>query len=651
MSLAALLATAAWLSLAASDATPRFSVQPDTSQSGISFVKREEFTLSEHYWLLTVDHHFDDYTLVLDTLDKDLTALTSSAAQVRVSAHDRMTQALNGYVKDLVSFEFNHLRNQIQDTRRLLRDVKLTMTPLEASAGRTRRAAVFDGGSTALKWLFGVAKSEDLDQLSARVDKQGVVQNDMVHMIEDSMSVINATSFSAHENSRQLKRLADATAMLSDKLGNLSVSFQEDLAEVTRRMAASVAIATTARIIRDILDAARERVSHLERAWSETAAGRLSVHFLPPAALNKALLEITEQLPGKFHFPVKPNSAHLYQFYSFASVTAALASDSKLRLFIQLPLADAARHFTAWQAVSVPIRHPQSDLFAFTIPESPLLAVSDDLQNFILIQEADLNQCKGATFKICSVNWDLKSAGHPACSIAAFLNRTDTHSVCPVHLTASMAPFFMNAPHSNKWLFSVPTPTRATVACPRGGDTTRLDTTTHGVTASGVLTLDHRCEAQIGNHVLTARAVGRTHGTHNDTGAVLMPAFRPTWPTLSNLSVVKTLTQRPSAARSDACATCDSVSSRMRVLLQNPAGLSAQTLDELHSLRADAAAANSELSDTHGLYHATASVSTTALLISTGLLAIFIYRYRLMLRKHGQQHEPAAVPLTSPPRS
>ncbi|KAK3931617.1 Retrovirus-related Pol polyprotein from transposon 412 [Frankliniella fusca] len=303
---------------------PRREVSAEGNlSSGLAFVKIDSFDLAQHVWILTIDHSLDSYKDVTTTLRQDIQILHDALGRVRLHSMDETVKRLNEHVKNLVEFGLSNLASGVDDAERHLTDVKLTMTPLADAPQKSKRAALFDGGSTILKWLLGTAKATDLEALSAKIDKTANIQKDLIHFTESNLSVLNATSYLANYNKNQLRRLENATEHIAARLEELAMSFAEDLADVSRRLTASLAVSASVRIIRDVLTNVQLRIAQLEQAWSQTAS-------------------------------VKPNSSHLYQFYSFINVAAALVSEDKVRLFLEIPLADAGRRFTAWRAISVP---------------------------------------------------------------------------------------------------------------------------------------------------------------------------------------------------------------------------------------------------------------------------------------------------------
>ncbi|KAK3913518.1 Transposon Ty3-I Gag-Pol polyprotein, partial [Frankliniella fusca] len=190
-----------WLALlgalATVDATGTpLTVIEDKHLSGISFVRQENFVLSEHYWVLTVDHHFGGYSNILDKLDSELDTLSETLNIVRYQAFDRNVASVNENVKELIRAEFEHLRTAIQDTRQNLKDVKITMTPLAAADGRLKREALFGAGSTILKFLFGVARNTDLSRLSAKVEHLAHTQEEILLCVPiASMSIAEVLDF------------------------------------------------------------------------------------------------------------------------------------------------------------------------------------------------------------------------------------------------------------------------------------------------------------------------------------------------------------------------------------------------------------------------------------------------------------------------
>ena len=623
----------------------RVQVNNNIEHGGLAFIRIDSFSLNQQNWVISFDHSLDTYYTVLDSLKSEVSLLRAALQNVRLNSFDDNIFAMNGHIKDMITFEFDTLSNSITEIERDIGDVKLTMSPSVSRAPR----AVCDGCGSGLQWLFGLARDSDLEELNNKIDAQSKFQNELAHITESHLSILNSTIHNSKENSIQLEKIANATSHLTVKMEQLSTSFGEDLTDISRRLHIAFFVSSSVRLIEAVLQNVQLKVTELRRAWSETSNGRLSPFFLPPTVLKACLEDISKQLPDNLQFLAKPDEAHYYQFYSFSNVVTASITSNTVRLFVEIPLAHTARKFTIYKVFSIASKHPSGNLYSYNTPPKEYLAVSQDLQYFLDFDSADLQNCHGYELKICKTHWPLKRAPQNACLIAAFLGQNDiVTQTCPITIKATMNPFFYNAPNTNDWIFSVSERCRVTVICnnPNNED---VDKKLEFIEGTGTLSLGPHCDATVENSLLLPRIVGKSVITVNQTKSIIIPQLTPMWDSLNSSAAL----QAYIAIKSDLSNIQNSVEpvyQSMDSLIKSASGISARELDVMHQMAKARQASHDSLAWSITKF---APISISSFSLALILLAIFIARYFLVYRtrisKPNKAREPEEVnlPLTS----
>lgn len=624
----------------------RVQVSANLIHGGLAFVKMDHFSLEQRHWTITLDHSLDSYYSVLTALTGDIDKLQQSLDQVRLQSFDTNIFAMNGHIKDLISFELTTLTSNIHEVERELADVKLTMSPV--SSARTKRT-VCESCATGLQFLFGAARDADVIELNRRVDLAAGSREELYHISETHMTIINSTLHATRENSLHLQKLANATLHLTEKMEQLSTSFGEDLTDISRRLHTALSVSSSVRLIQTVLQTLQLRVAELRRAWSETATGRLSPYFLPPTILSKCLSEISRKLPDNLQFLAKPDEAHYYQFYSFANVVATAVDTNKIRLFIEIPLAHTARKFVNFKILGVTTKHPTANLFSFTAPSREYLAVSQDHQYFLEFDSSDLQNCHGYDLKICKTQWPLKRIPQDSCEISAFLgNHELVAKNCQVIVKSTMEPLFYNAPNTNDWVFSVPSRTRVTFMCTYPEEDSRIDTSSQFIEGTGTITLGAHCDATIGNLVLTSRLVGQTTISDANPNSILIPKLPPVWESL-NSSLALQAYIAANSSFNEVHNNVEHIIHSMGTLIESSQGVPVQQLNEMFRL---ASAHRTALTNIQWNVTRIAPISISGFTLTLFLFSIFIARYFIVYRakryKRGTSNRPneASVPLT-----
>lgn len=246
--------------------------------------------------------------------------------------------------------------------------------------------------------------------------------------------------------------------------------------------------------------------------------------------------------------------------------------------------------------------------------------------------------------KVCRTQTALKRVPFDSCLISAFLGKKHVAAdLCPIFLTSNPKSLFYNAPHSNKWLYSVPFEQPLTVTYPTATDNEALNGQSITISGAGTLTLPPHCEAQVGGEILTSRLVGETHIQTNNNIHIFMPNLHPIWDSvLNNSTHMRKYLDIVSNVQTTAAALPPLLLS-MKNLLNTPDGKSMSHLTELHRFidmsLDNVADFNSDLLTTN-------SVSATSPFRGLLLILIFLYRFYLFKLQRRERGE-ASIPLNS----
>lgn len=551
-------------------------VDPNLNHGGIGFVKLDAFTLAQHRWRLALDYDLAHHHQIVTSLRTNLKDIWDQLMDVRIQSFNPDILDFNSNIKNFLQFELQLLNRSIDSMDYQLANIQQSIRPGHPSH-RQKRAVINLG--PALSFLFGVASDDDLVSLNEKVEAQGHVQDKLIHIIDHQCTVITNASYTVSHTAEQLAHLTNATHHMAEILDNLGQEFNSDLSELSRKLAESMKLSSSVRLIEAVLSAARDRLTLLEQAWSQIADGKLSQFFLPPSIFLSALKDIAVRLPPGFQFLTSPEPEHLYSFYEFSTVVAAMLDDNRIRFYLSIPIVNAARKFNLFRCHSLPIQTSSNPpLYSYLQAEVSHLAVSQDLKSFITMDTSDLLNCQGTIHKICDTQLQLRSHPEYTCSIAAFLGLSDlTSKLCSVFYSSSLNPLFVNSPGTNLWLFFVPNPSRLSITC--SDSSNDIKTSQKVIHGSGVLQLEPHCEAQMGGHTLTSHMLGSSSFNRSYLSDIILPRL----PLIDSASITA-IPQDLQSLHSLINSTFAPLSNAVKNLIKSPSGLHVTTLDQLELL-------------------------------------------------------------------
>ena len=102
---------------------------------------------------------------------------------------------------------------------------------LHATHTRNQRSLIPSIGK-GLSLLFGTATEADLKAIHNNIDKLANNQEEMAHVIDENISVINITRFELSQNRQTLNKIIGSLTVLDTKLGNITEALEREVFQV-----------------------------------------------------------------------------------------------------------------------------------------------------------------------------------------------------------------------------------------------------------------------------------------------------------------------------------------------------------------------------------------------------------------------------------
>jgi hypothetical protein len=215
---------------------------------------------------------------------------------------------------------------------------------------RSKRA-IFNGIGSGMKWLFGVATTEQFTKCDGKLKKQTKESAKMTHLIRHQATLINESLWETRETVKQLMNISAAIETLTRQRASLENKVTEFAEEFNRRLILIVTTEEAFETVIKTIDSLEQYVDDLGIALASLAQGRLPPTLFPLDALRKVLLKISQALPRGWTLSTSITSGELWHFYQEAKVTTAL-TDNGLKLFIQFPLLETKSTFDLFQIIA-----------------------------------------------------------------------------------------------------------------------------------------------------------------------------------------------------------------------------------------------------------------------------------------------------------
>ena len=290
---------------------------------------------------------------------------------------------------------------------------------------RSKRALLPFVGD-ALSSLFGTVTSKELGEVLSRVNALSDSQNDILNVVDNTVTLINQTVVDVNDNRRTLNRLVNITDSLTDNL-----KYYEGI--VIDEYIASTLSAKMDSIFLDLVSTVkdlRDEILNIETILSLAENGILSRALLPPVRLATVLQDIQTILPRDLALPFSSEQVSKYYANLHSQV---IRNHANISVILTIPLLSVQDHFTVYQVFNVPVPNVGSTqpLTAnYEIPETKFVALSDDALKFVLIDDHDMHVYLRHRLPFCPLRQPILNVQTSKMCIPALLtNRTDKVAV------------------------------------------------------------------------------------------------------------------------------------------------------------------------------------------------------------------------------
>ena len=282
------------------------AVMPDACESqkvseNVIFRKTREVSITQARWL---------FTFVID-----LGAYESFAKQIRVELFKSEEVLENLKLVPVGQGQYEKLLNSYREEVQSMKTIYyMTMTGIkdilslrEKATRRTKRTLVPLVGKR-LSFLFGTATKSDVRVMRKGLEVLSTNQESLIHVIEDSLSIINITRIELTENRHAINNLSLIVGELDKKITNITQGLKMDLLILNGVVQTYSRISLMILEIKESLDKALLYLETIKLQLNQLALGHLSPSVISPKQLQDILYDIQKHIPEYLSLPQDPKT-------------------------------------------------------------------------------------------------------------------------------------------------------------------------------------------------------------------------------------------------------------------------------------------------------------------------------------------------------
>lgn len=282
---------------------------------------------------------------------------------------------------------------------------------------RVKRAILPFGGKI-LNWAFGTLTKADLRKINDHINVLADNQEQLTHVLNDTLSIVNVTRVEVKQNRHAIKKLVDVMQGMDVKMKQFSHTISGYARQINSFLLIFTQFDMMIAELREGVEKAMFYMDNVRMQLNMLSQGHLAPTVIPPGQLKKILMEIQEQIPNYLALPKSVDDIWYY-YQTLTCVT--VIKDKRFVTLVNLPLLDLNTQFELYQIHNIPAPYMQSKMSAKYELETDVLAVNAKHTDFVLLTPSELTVCSNSHTGFCTLSSPLYNMGNSRlCVISLF---------------------------------------------------------------------------------------------------------------------------------------------------------------------------------------------------------------------------------------
>ena len=363
------------------------------------FQKTNEVFINDAHWSVTFVHDLRPFQTLISQIENDL-ARTDEIVRTITNYYE--SSILTGYVE---TFESLHVEiDLLTDMYKSVYDNFDEYQSLSVDYQRSKRSLIPFIGQL-MSTLFGTVSENELDNINRNIKALASNQEQIIHDLDVSLSVLNLTRMQVTENRRSIMDLIIVVQKLDRKIFSLQQAFSQEFVRLEQFIHTYLQFQM---ILDEIRLMTQDAIFYLENLKSELnmlSMHHLSTNTISPKDLKELLIEVESKLPNNFELLRNPRKDIWYFYKTLTCVT--YLEDDEIRIILKIPLINTREEYEVYKIHNLPLPvhrvvPNQTDILLKYSLETEMLMVSKDKETFSLLSESTFQMCNSYHFQFCN---------------------------------------------------------------------------------------------------------------------------------------------------------------------------------------------------------------------------------------------------------
>ena len=383
----------------------------------VVFHKINDITSTRAEWLITFVQDLQPFRFFLSRVAADIEQIANVT--------EGMLDHYSGPRQQSFTNTLKNLHDEIESLGGVLNGIFQNYADYKSLGSKAKRSILPIVGKI-MSFMFGTVPESQLEDVRHAINELSKNQVDILHLLEEQMSVLNVSRAQINENRMAILDLVKCVNLFDIRIRELTEAIQERFERVETFVNVYAQMDLIISGIKDAILRANFYLEKLRLELNMLSLNHLSPSLITPENLKQLLLEVKTKLPYSLKLPEDPVN-NIWYFYRTLICKTVLDSD-KLLVIINLPLLDQNGEYEVFRIHALPLPWVQ----ASSIQKLPNMVATYDVQytgllinkernRYALLEADEVHACSNVVMRYCTPrNAVLPVNLHRHCALALF---------------------------------------------------------------------------------------------------------------------------------------------------------------------------------------------------------------------------------------
>lgn len=347
-------------------------------QNSLFLIESNTVYTTQSTWLSTFLIDFSPYFQFTNQISENLHGLAMMIKFYLKKTTETKNSPMKSSIQTHIQLSGDRLKvfhNKVEELEYIIRNIRM-LTIRNNKPNYRQKRALFSFLGDLLSGITGVATKKDIRAINDKLREVSSLNLDLIHVVEDSMSIVNATRIKLSETIGTVNSLVNVTDRLVKHLSNITASLASDIKALENFNTHWHQIALYFDVVQDIVTTAFRKFMALHVQVSDILNHKLTPNVISPMELRRILKEVSQTISSSLSLPYDPDY-DIMSYYKHLRCSLVL-HENGIMVVLAIPLLSEHSKFTMYDVINVPVPHPSDDMsIVYDIPFDKF-ALSED---------------------------------------------------------------------------------------------------------------------------------------------------------------------------------------------------------------------------------------------------------------------------------